>query len=167
MTVNHFRSHFSPFQINTQLFILWKCWMKWPPAAILDDRTSHSVAFIDISDQYSTFIFWNLFYKMAAGAQFGWPKITFDRISRPFRSIRNFLFWICFQNGRQRPFWIFSFFASYFIFFRLSPKSIGFFHSGHQWLRQIWIWYPHWCRRYDCGVQTETIISQKFQISGI
>ena len=32
MTENHFRSHFSPFQINTQLFFF----SKWPPAAILD-----------------------------------------------------------------------------------------------------------------------------------
>ena len=33
MTENHFRSHFSPFQINTQLLIFFS---KWPPAAILD-----------------------------------------------------------------------------------------------------------------------------------
>ena len=33
MTENHFRSHFSPFQINTQLFFFFS---KWPPAAILD-----------------------------------------------------------------------------------------------------------------------------------
>ena len=32
------------------------------------------------------------FHKMAAGGHFGWPKITFDRISRHFRSIRNFFF---------------------------------------------------------------------------
>ena len=32
------------------------------------------------------------FHKMAAGSHFGWPKITFDRISRHFRSIRNFFF---------------------------------------------------------------------------
>ena len=29
---------------------------------------------------------------MAAGGHFGWPKITFDRISRHFRSIHNFDF---------------------------------------------------------------------------
>ena len=67
---------------------------------------------------------------MAAGNHFGWPKITFDRISRHFRSIRNFLylfiwpkitfdrislhfrsirnFFFSFfsQNGSRRPFWI-------------------------------------------------------------
>ena len=36
MTENHIRSHFSPFQINTQLF-LFLLFSKWPPAAILDD----------------------------------------------------------------------------------------------------------------------------------
>ena len=37
MTENHFRSHFSPFQINTQLFFL-NFFSKWPPAAILEVR---------------------------------------------------------------------------------------------------------------------------------
>ena len=32
MSANNFRSHFWPFQIDTQLFFL----TKWPPAAILD-----------------------------------------------------------------------------------------------------------------------------------
>ena len=39
---------------------------------------------------------------MAAGGHFGWTKITFDRISRHFRSILNFLF--SSQNGCRRPF---------------------------------------------------------------
>ena len=38
---------------------------------------------------------------------FGWPKMNFDRISRHFRSIRNFhCFWFRSQNGCRRPFWI-------------------------------------------------------------
>ena len=41
------------------------------------------------------------FHKMAAGGHFGWPKITFDRISRHFRWIRNFIFFeFCFQKVR-------------------------------------------------------------------
>ena len=56
MTEYHFRLHFPPFPINTQLLIFY------------------------------------FFYKMAAGGHFGWPKITFDRISRHFRSIRSFFF---------------------------------------------------------------------------
>ena len=41
---------------------------------------------------------------MADGSHFGWPKITFDRISRHFWSIRNFYFLS--QNGCRRPFWM-------------------------------------------------------------
>ena len=37
MTENHFRSHFSPFQINTQLFFK-TFFLKWPLAAILEVR---------------------------------------------------------------------------------------------------------------------------------
>ena len=170
MTKNHFRSHFSSLQINTQLLIslkffhkmagailddrislsiafssfqinmqflfsncfckiatgdhfkwpkitfdhisrhfrsirnfIWNLFTKGPPPAILDDRKSPLIAFIAISDQYAAFLF---FYKMAAGSHFGWPKITFDRISRHFRSIRNFFFWNFFLNGRRRPFWV-------------------------------------------------------------
>ena len=50
-----------------------------------DDRKSLSIAFLDISDQYATFFFTKC-------GHFGLPKITFDRISRHFRSIRNFFF---------------------------------------------------------------------------
>ena len=58
MTENHFRSHFSPFQLKTQLFF---------------------------------------FHKMAAGGHFGWQKITFNRITRHFRSKHNFsFFWFIF-----------------------------------------------------------------------
>ena len=63
MSEIHFRSHFWPFQINTQLYFL-----------------------------FEIFIFVKYFYKMAAGGHFGCPKITFGRISGHFRSIRNFFF---------------------------------------------------------------------------
>ena len=54
ITENDFRSHFSPFQINMQLLFFFT---KWLPAAILDDRKSLSISFLVISDQYTTFIF--------------------------------------------------------------------------------------------------------------
>ena len=57
---------------------------KWLPAAIFNDRKSLLIAFLAISDQYATFDFF--FYKMAAGGHVWWPKITFDHISRHFRS---------------------------------------------------------------------------------
>ena len=69
MTENHFRSHFSPFQINAQLLLFWKFFTKWPSAAILDDRKSLSIAFLAISDKYATFFLGN-FDKMAAGGHF-------------------------------------------------------------------------------------------------
>ena len=79
---------------------------KWLPSAILDVRNSLSIAFLAISDRYSTFFFGN-FYKMAAVGHFGCPKFTFDRISGHFRSIRNFNFFGNFlQNGCRRPFWM-------------------------------------------------------------
>ena len=34
-----------------------KSWGKWPPAAILDDRKSLSIAVFAISDQYTTLFF--------------------------------------------------------------------------------------------------------------
>ena len=64
MAENHFRSHFSPFQINTQLLIF----VFTLPTAIFDDRKSLSIAFLAISDQYATFLF-----KMAAGGHFESP----------------------------------------------------------------------------------------------
>ena len=46
------------------------------------------------SDQYATFIFLEFVHKMAAGGHFEWPKITFYRISRHLRSMRNFDFFV-------------------------------------------------------------------------
>ena len=120
MTENHFWSDFSSFQINTQLFFHKMAaaailhdrkslliaflaisdqyatfiflFTKWLPVAILDDRKSLSITFLTISDQYATLIFVKKNHKMVAGGHFGWPKITFDRISRHFRLIRNFDF---------------------------------------------------------------------------
>ena len=121
---NRFRLHFSPFQINTQLLFVSIFFTKWQPAAILDGRKSLSIAFLALSYQYATFIFVIFFsqngcrrpfWKSDLG-HFGWPKITFDHISRHFRSIHNFLFF--FKNGRRRPFWMSD----------LGQKTIGFFH---------------------------------------
>ena len=39
MSENHFRSHFWPFQIDTELFLCFEKLIKWPPAAILDGTT--------------------------------------------------------------------------------------------------------------------------------
>ena len=63
--------------------------------------------FLPFQINTTIFIFVNFFYKMAAGGHFGCPKITFDRISGHFRSIRNFNFkFFLVQNGCRRPFWM-------------------------------------------------------------
>ena len=88
ITFDRISRHF----ISIQNFQFKKKITKWPQAAILDDRKSLSIAFLTISNQYATCICFNFFYKVASGDHIGWPKITFDRISRHFRSIRNFHF---------------------------------------------------------------------------
>ena len=86
MSENHFRSHFWPFQINTQLFFLdyrmaavghFGC-----PKFTLDHISGY---FRSIQ----SFIFY-FFYKMAAGGHFGCPKFTLDHISGHFISIQIF-----------------------------------------------------------------------------
>ena len=76
----HFRSirNFSIFINFFEFFFT-----KWPSVVILDDRKSFSIAFLAISDQHAAFLFFFNFTKWP-------PKITFDCISRHFRSIRNF-----------------------------------------------------------------------------
>ena len=78
MTENHFRSHFSPFQINTQLLFIY-FFTKWLPAANLDDRKSLSIAFFSISDQYATsFLFFSK-----------WPPAAIEVQFRPFWMTEN------------------------------------------------------------------------------
>ena len=118
------------------------------------------IAFLTISDQYTTFFLLTFFYKMAAGGHFGWPKITFDRIFRHFRC--------------QRPFWTYLYsravatsnmkligvfliklwsaqaFSSYFRKMAVGGHfgfSIGFFHSRSS-MAVSYIWYAHWCLCY-------------------
>ena len=65
----------------------------------MDDQKSLSIAFLTISDQYSTLIFWILFLtKWTTAPNFGWLKITLDRFPRNFRSIRYFIFFIFFTK---------------------------------------------------------------------
>ena len=57
MSENYFRSHFWAFQIDTQLYFLFKFLTKWLTSAILDVRISLSIAFMAISDRFETLIF--------------------------------------------------------------------------------------------------------------
>ena len=79
------------------------------------------IAFLAISDQYATLIFWKKNYKMAAVVNFGSPKIILDSTSRPFQiNMQLFLNFIL-QDGRRRPFWM----AEYHFQFNLSPFQIN------------------------------------------
>ena len=107
MTEIHFRSHFSPNQINTQHLFFHKMaaggQFGWPK--ITFDRISrHFHKIIVAGILINTQLF---FSQNNSCGHFGWPKITFDRISRHFRSICNFYwFWFFWQNGCRRPFWM-------------------------------------------------------------
>ena len=100
--------------------------IKWLPAAILDDRKSLSITFLAISDQYATFFSFK-FTKWLPATILDDRKITFECISRHFRSIRNFFFGFFFQNGRQLPFWKSD----------LRQKQRGSSTMCYQWLCQI------------------------------
>ena len=100
MTENHFWSHFSPCQINTQLFVLIffhkmadGSHFGWP-----------RITFDRISPHFRSIHNFYFFHKMAAGGHFGWPKIAFDHISRHFRSIRNFDFFLNHKMAAGDPF---------------------------------------------------------------
>ena len=54
---------------------------KWPPVAIWMSKIHFVSHFLPFQINTTIFIFVNFFYKMAAGGNFGCPKITFGRIS--------------------------------------------------------------------------------------
>ena len=56
----------------------------------MDVRKSRLIVFLAIANPYRFFFVFEIFDQMDAGDHFGCPKITFDRISGHFRSIRNF-----------------------------------------------------------------------------
>ena len=110
ITKNHFRSHFSPFQINTQLFFL----------------NFFSIAFLAISDQYATFFF-EFFFKMVDGRHFGSPfwailddrkslSIAFLAISDQYATFFFFEYFgspICAKNNRLLPLCVINGYAKY------------------------------------------------------
>ena len=121
MAENHFRSHFSPFQINTQLF--------FHKMAAGGHFGLAKIAFDRISRHFRSILnfFLIFFHKMSAGAHFGWPKslsITFLTISDPYAT---FIFF--YKNGCQRLFWMTeNNFWSHFSPFQINTQ-IWFFHK--------------------------------------
>ena len=162
---NHFLSHFSPFQINTQLlFIFWfrsqNGWRR--PFWMIENHFRSHFSPFQINTQLC---FLDFVHKMAAGGHFGWPKITFDRISRHFRSIHNFFFWflffkmaagghfgspICAKNDMVFPLCVINGYAKYEVD-RWIYDTVGdstsflsiFMHNG----RQRPFCFSDWCQK--------------------
>ena len=86
--------------VSTEL-LFFKCFRKWPPAAIFNDRKSLSIAILAISDQCA-----NDFRSMAAGGHFGSP------------------IWAILDNRKSLLIKFLPISDQY----RLAPKTIGFFH---------------------------------------
>ena len=61
ITIDHISGHCTSIQ---DFFV--KFCTKWPPALILDVQNSLLIVFLANSDQYTTFIFFEIFDKMAA-----------------------------------------------------------------------------------------------------
>ena len=108
ITKNHFRSHSSSFQINTQLYFAWHFFTKWPPAAILDHRKSLLIAFLTILDQYATFNFFEILSQNGRWQPFWMTKNHFRSHFSPFQINTQLFFFFEFflQNGQRRPFWM-------------------------------------------------------------
>ena len=140
MTENHFRSHFSPFQINTQL--LFVLFTKWLQAAILDDRESLLITFLTISDQYATFFF--KFTKWLPAAILDDRKLlsnAFLAISDECTTFFCLIFFfkmaagghfgspICAKNNRVLPLCVINGYANFFEHFytKWPPEAILFF----------------------------------------
>ena len=77
----------------------WNFFTKWLTAAILEDRKSLSIAFLAISDQYTTFMFFKKWLPAAILDDRKSLSIAFLAISDQYAT---FYF---FQNGHRWPFW--------------------------------------------------------------
>ena len=99
MSENHFRSHFYPFHIDTQLLISWNFFDKMAAGGHFG---CPKYTFDRIFDHFRSIGHFGF-----PKGHFGCLKITLDRVSGHFRSIQNFFFFEFFwQNGRRRPFWM-------------------------------------------------------------
>ena len=150
-------------QYATSIFIL--NFTKWLPATTLDDRKSLRMHFSPF--QINTQLKFLLFWKSDLG-HFGWPKITFDRISRHFRSIHNFFFDfffkmaasgnfgspICAKNNRILPLCVINGYAKYevdrWIYDTVraySHQRRAFFSAAEMAARGHFV-FPDWCQNH-------------------
>ena len=105
MSEIHFRSHFWPFQIDTQFFLNF--WQDGRRRPFWMSETHFRLHFWPFQIDMQLFFF----LKMAAIGHFGCPKFTFNRISGQI------------QNGIRRPFWMSEIhFLSYFWPFQIDMQ---------------------------------------------
>ena len=118
MSEIHFRSHFWPFQIDRQLYLILEYFLtKWLLADILDDQNPRSIAILAISDRYRIFFrrpFWmsenhfeSQFRPFQINRPFWMSEIHFRSHFWPFQIDTQLYFFDFFwQNGRRWPFWM-------------------------------------------------------------
>ena len=100
MTENHFRSHFSSIRSIRNFLFVWIFSQIRQRRPFLMTENHFRLHFSPFQINTQLFIF---FYKIGDAGHFGWPKITFHRISRHFRSIRNFPFFLIFLTKSPPP----------------------------------------------------------------
>ena len=101
MTENEFRSHFSLFQIITQLFIFFiSCSQDGCRRPFWMTENHFRSHFSPFQINTQLYLFLIFFTKWLPAAILDYRKFFNSIISRHFRSIRNFL-----QNGCRRPSW--------------------------------------------------------------
>ena len=138
---------------------------KWPAAAILDDRKSLSIAFLAISDQYAAFFFLLFFFKMAASSYFGSQFLP--------KSIGTYLYSRSVSRSNIKL--IGAFLMKLWSAQAFSSMAVSNMNLIRALVSQLWETQALACGGGGggggggCGggVQTKTIISPKFQISGI
>ena len=79
---------------------------KWPPADILDGRKSLSIAFLTISDQYATFIYFGFFSQNGRRRPFLITENHFRSHFSPFQIKSQLFFYQYSLNYCRRPFWM-------------------------------------------------------------
>ena len=133
ITEDHFRSHLLPFQINMQLFFL-KFFIKWPPAAILDDKKNHFRShFSSFQINAQVCFFWK-FLQNGRRRPFWMTEDHFRSHFAPFQINTQLLFFSKWPPAAILD----SDFAN-----RQGPPSIIC-----QWLHQLWSWSVHFWLSY-------------------
>ena len=118
-------------------FTDWPLWCPpHPPPPILDDRKWILIAFLAISDKYSTFIFW-FCSQNGCRRPFWITENHFWSHFSPFQI--NTQLWFFSQNVCRRPFWMTeNHFWSHFSSFQINTQLLYFCSQNGYW-RPFWM----------------------------